>query len=203
MTNLRIEGSTDTIYEGCVYSGPTTITTASGGTHLCDGTNDGANPQPGDTPTCALNAAASACGFTYDGTFDSDFDDYSITAIGGSEQTATEFWGILVNYQFTPVSGCQFEDSPGDNILWAFNAFNANYFLELSLSASNVSAGESVTASVKDGMTGVDIPDASVGGATTGANGEATLAFSTPGIYSLKASRSDSIRSNAVIITVT
>ena len=93
--NLRVEGLTDTAYEGPINSGPRNITTASGGTHLCDGTNNGANPQPGNTPTDALDAAAKLAGFTYDGTFDPEFDDFFITTINGDTETATEFWGIL------------------------------------------------------------------------------------------------------------
>ena len=42
-------------------------------------------------------------------TFSTEFDDFFITSIGGESQTAKEFWGILLNFQFTPVGGCQQE----------------------------------------------------------------------------------------------
>jgi hypothetical protein len=228
--NLRIEGSTTTIYEGPINSGPRNITTASGGTHLCDGTNNGQNPQPGNTPTDALDAAAKLEGFTYDGTWDAAFDDYSITSIDGVTQTATEFWGILGkapllrlaipvslsklcfpcpnsdfppdNYQFTPTSGCQFEVAPNDDVLWAFNAFNANYFLKVTPASATMTVGQTVVFTIQDGTTGVDIPSASFAGLTSNANGQVTYTATTPGCYSFKASRSDSIRSNAVSINV-
>lgn len=71
------------------------ITTASGGTHECDGTNNGANPVPFDNGITAIDAASLLCGFTYDGTFDAQFDDFFIQRIGGTDQTGDDFWGIL------------------------------------------------------------------------------------------------------------
>jgi hypothetical protein len=131
---LRIEGndSEGTIFEGCIVSGPRDITTPSGGTHLCDGTNGGTNASPGTTPTTELDAAAVLTGFTYDGTYSTQFQDYFITKIGQSDQTSTQFWGLLRNEQFTPVGGCQQEVVQTDRTLWAFDAFNKNYFLKVS-----------------------------------------------------------------------
>jgi hypothetical protein len=34
--NLRIEGANDTIFEGPLKIGPRTITTPTGGTHICE-----------------------------------------------------------------------------------------------------------------------------------------------------------------------
>ena len=65
--NLRIEGATDTIYEGKIGTAPGLVTTPSGGTHECDGTNNNANPNPGSTATTALQSAAGICGFGFDG----------------------------------------------------------------------------------------------------------------------------------------
>lgn len=95
--NLRIEGASDTVYEGVIRNGPRYITTPSGGTHLCDGTNDGANPAPFENGISAIDAASQLCGFAYDGTFSSQFDDFFITKIGTSDSTTTanEYWGIL------------------------------------------------------------------------------------------------------------
>ena len=72
-TSLRIDGDTDTIFEGIIRNGPANVTTASGGTHLCDGTNGHANPIPGQTPTTTLLAAAGLCGFDFDEAFYKQF----------------------------------------------------------------------------------------------------------------------------------
>jgi hypothetical protein len=64
---LRVEGLDKTIYEGTIVARPESITTASGGTHHCDGTNNGANPVPGPTCSSALSAAAKKSKFSFDG----------------------------------------------------------------------------------------------------------------------------------------
>ena len=56
--NLRIEGPTYTIFEGPVLTSGHNVTTPSGGTHHCDGTNGNANPFPGPTCTSALDDAS-------------------------------------------------------------------------------------------------------------------------------------------------
>ncbi|KAI4201419.1 MAG: hypothetical protein LQ350_003257 [Teloschistes chrysophthalmus] len=199
---LRIEGLTNTIYEAPIYSGPRNITTPSGGTHRCDGTNFGANPTAGNTCTDALDAASKLLKFSYDGTYSDAFDDYFITSISTSTQTATQFWGLLLNYQFTQVGGCQQEVKPGDQVLWAFDAFSKSYFLKVTPNVIAVKKGESKTVTVTDGTTGVPIANATIDGVTTDANGKATLVFPKLGVFDYKAERSDSIRSNALYVVV-
>ena len=60
-----------------------------------------------------------------------------------------------------------------------------------------------MTVKVIDGMTGVSVPNAQVASSTTDSTGQATLKFTSPGFYSLKAYRTDSVRSNALIVEVT
>lgn len=199
--NLRIEGATRTIFEGTVKTEGHTVTTESGGTHECDGTNGGANPAPGPTPTAALDTAAATGGFTWDGPWFESFGDYGISRIAETEQTESEFWGVLVNYQFSSVGGCQQEVKPGEEVLWAFNAFEAAHFLRLEKAKHS-----NRTVVVTDGMTGLPVEGATVGpvnntaGVTTNAQGEATPTFSTPGKHPLKASEPGSIRSNTILI---
>lgn len=202
LVNLRIEGPDKTIYEAPIFSGPRKITTASGGTHHCDGTNDGANPTPGNTPTDALDAASKFAKFPFDGTFTDTFDDFFITSIGTSTQTATQFWGLLVNYQFTPVGGCQFEVKPGDDVLWAFDAFNKVSFLKVTPSEITTKKGQTQTVTVTDGSTGAPAQGALIDGVTTDANGKATLTFPKRGVFEYKATRTDSLRSNALLVAV-
>jgi hypothetical protein len=174
---------------------------------MCDGTNNAANPAPGGTPTDALAAAAVANHFTFDGTFDTMFNDFFITSIDGVSSTATEFWGILADYHFTPVGGCQFELKEGQEVLWAFNAFNAAHFLQVLVDnekgPASVGVGAPVSVTVIDGSTGVPVPNANVGGQATDANGQVTLTFPKIGSYTIQATRSDSIRSAIVTINVT
>jgi hypothetical protein len=205
---LRIEGATDTIFEGSVISGPRNITTPSGGTHHCDGTNNGNNPKSGATCTTALDEAACRFGFPYDGSWSPAFDDYFITSIDDSTQTSTQFWGLLLNYQFTPVGGCQQQTQPSDNVLWAYDAFNAVNFLQASPNSDFSSmtgvgnVGVQKYLYVRDGSTSTPISGASIAGAITDANGRATVSFTTAGTFSFKATKSGSIRSNAVKIIV-
>lgn len=202
IVNLRIEGESNTIYEAPIFSGPRNITTASGGTHLCDGTNFAANPTPGNTCTDALDAASKLAKFPYDGTFDQKFDDYFITSISTSTETSTMFWGLLLNYQFTPVDGCQQEVKPGDNVLWAFDAFNKVYFLKVTPQELVAEKGSTHKVTVTDGTTGVPVPNAVIDGVTTDASGKAALVFRKTGVFEYKATRSDSLRSNALYVAV-
>ena len=68
VVNLRIEGSQHTIFEGAVQTHSHNVTTKSGGNHHCDGTNYHAHCHPVPaTFTAALDDAAKAHGFTFDG----------------------------------------------------------------------------------------------------------------------------------------
>lgn len=55
---------------------------------------------------------------------------------------------------------------------------------------------------VTDGSTGVPVSGASFNGLTTNALGQVVYVATTPGYYRLKATKSDSIRSPVVQITV-
>ncbi|KAJ7176697.1 hypothetical protein C8R46DRAFT_1346679 [Mycena filopes] len=208
LVHLRIEGANSTIYEAPILTRGHNITTASGGTHHCDGTNLNANVIPGATCTSALDDAAKLAKFSYDGTFDTEFDDFFITRIASSAQTSTQFWGLLLDFQFTPVGGCQQEVTAGQSILWAFDAFNKGFFLELSAPSHKTKVGRRFALTVTDGTSGVPISGATVsvgkGGesVTSDANGVASVIFKSAGVYKLKAERSDSIRSNAVEVVV-
>jgi hypothetical protein len=196
---LRIEGATRTIFEGTVKTEGHDVTTQAGGTHQCDGTNLGANPTPGPTPTAALDVAAAKSGFTWDGTWFAGFEDFGVERIADTAQTETEFWAVLVDYQFSSEGGCQQEVKPKEEVLWAFNGFEAAHFLKLK-------KGKHGAVRVTDGATGAPVEGATVGpvnngpGVVTDAQGEATPVFATPGKHLVKAERADSIRSNGLAI---
>lgn len=201
LVKMRIEGATRTIFEGPLLVEGRTVTTASGGTHECNGTNDEANPQPVAVPTAALADAAELAKFTFDGKWFPEFEDFFISRIAETEQTATEFWGTLVNYELIPVGGCQFALHNGDEVLWAFNAFNAEHFLKLS--GSHVATvGHPITVKVTEGSTGAPIEGAVVDGASTNSEGEAAVTFTHPGLERLKATEPGSVRSNGLVVVV-
>lgn len=134
-------------------------------------------------------------------TFSNQFDDFFITAIGGVTETSTKFWGILLNFEFTPVGGCQQEVKVNDQILFAFDAFNANFFLKLD--GPNIAlVGKPVVLTVTDGQTHSPVAGATVNGGTTDASGHVSVTFSHAGVEKLKATKSDAIRSNQLVIVV-
>jgi hypothetical protein len=201
LVKLRVEGATGTIFEGTVRTRGHNVTTVAGGTHHCDGTNNGVNPTAGPTATGALDTGSATAGFTFDGPYDTSFDDFFITRVGGETQTATQFWGILLNGAFTAVGGCQQRVATGDEVLFAFDAFSKSHALALT-GPARVRVGRPATYHVTDEQTGTPIAGASVNGATSNAAGDATVTFTAPAVTRVKADRSDSIRSNAVITTV-
>ncbi|KAF8582861.1 hypothetical protein K439DRAFT_1350266 [Ramaria rubella] len=200
--NLRIEGANHTIFEGLIFTRGHNVTTKSGGTHHCDGTNNNENLLPGPTATSALDDAADLAHFTWDGTFDTEFDDFFITRIAGSAQTSTQFWGILVNFQFTLVGGCQQEINKTDHVLWAFDAFNKVHFLQLTGPAHG-NKNDPITFTVTDGSNDEPVAGASIEGHVTDAQGKVTLTFVDVGTKRLKAEKPDSLRSNALEVLIT
>ena len=228
--NLRIETNFTTLYEGPIRSGPRNITAGEGaykGTTPCNGQNGlppGANPgkPPGNTPTDALDAASKARGFTYDGNYDKDWNDFDIVRIGETENwgngTVYQYWGSLVNYQVSSfgwglwLSGCQQLVNPGDEVLWAFMQVGPSWdtstnpevsFLKLTPTAVTVKKGKSFTVTVTDGRTGNATQNASIAGVKTDAKGKATIYLFQTGTFKYKASRSGDVRSNAMYVTVT
>ena len=202
LINLRIEGATQTIFESPILSTPRNITTpSSGGPHKCDGTNNLANPSPGATATTALDSASKLAHFTYDATWSAQFEDFFVTSIGPDAQTSTQFWGLLSDFQFTAVGGCQFQPEGQKEVLWAYDAFNAQGFLKLEVEGKRiVKAGGKVKVRVTDGSTGTAVQGAKVGGSTTGSDGRAEVVVGKKGKVVLKAEKTGNIRSNGELV---
>jgi hypothetical protein len=199
--NLRVEGAHTTIYEHPITSDGHVITTGSGGSHRCDGTNGGANPSPVPVATAALDDGARFGGFTWDGTYFPSFQDYVVDRVGSDRSNSSQFWAFLVNYRFSQVGGCQHRVRQGDEVLWAFDGFSKKHVLRLD-GPGSAHTGAPVAVGVSDGQTGSPMMGARVGGAVTGTDGRAVLRFQRPGVFALKAERSDSIRSNALSLCV-
>jgi hypothetical protein len=205
--NLRIEGSSGTLYEGPIATDGKMVTTQAGGTHECDGTQGSGNTNtPGGTPTTALDDAAHAAGFTWDGSYDSGFGDFFVERVGTDGQVGvfgSSFWSVSVNRVALQVGGCQFRVQNGDDVLWDWTQFGDP---NLQLTApSQAQAGTPVTVNVQQyGDDGTLSPaaGASVDGQTTDSSGNATLTFPSAGTQHFKATLAGANRSNAADVCI-
>jgi hypothetical protein len=142
--NVRVEGSTETLFEGPVSVTPHGVkATSDTAERSCDGINslDPWNTTPEPTPTSSAVDAMSLIGETFDGQWYPGFDDYFIKRFGPDAEKGGKSWGILVNNTFTNVGGCQYQLDAGDEVLWAFNAFNFRPVLALFPTAANYASG--------------------------------------------------------------
>jgi hypothetical protein len=228
--NLRVEGSTKTLFEGPIATeGETFETASSEGPHPCDYADNGASGgkftnggTPSGTPTTALRDAALANGLAFDakwfgsGAKNENPGDFFVSEVGPDvELTEAPFdsWGYAVNYTTAPVGGCQIALVPGSEVLWAYNYFNLTHLLRLS-GPSSVSVGAPLAVHVVDAQNGTPISGASIGedvagvtttipgSAVTDSAGNATIALAHAGVVTLKATRSDSVRSDALVVCV-
>jgi hypothetical protein len=141
---VRMEGKTQTLFEGPVRAEGHGIKAASDTQERqCDGTNAGAYPTPGPTPTAAAADALASIGESFDGTWSAGSADYFITRWGPDPQSAAagEYWGVLVNGSFLSKGGCQFELAEGDQVLWVYNAFARRPFLTLNVAGAGATGG--------------------------------------------------------------
>jgi hypothetical protein len=198
--NLRVEGQSQTIFDGPVTTDGHQITTSSGGTHPCDGTNNGAHQSPVPTPTAALDDGARLNNFAWDGDWFPSFNDFLVNRVAGEAATSSQFWGYGVNFKFATVGGCQARVHQGDEVLWIFDAFSKAHVLKLA-GPGSATTGAPVTVTVTNGD-GTPLAGATVGGVQTGADGKATLSFAEAGVHRLKAERADSVRSNSLTVCV-
>jgi hypothetical protein len=222
--NLRVEGSTKTLFEGpvsteAIPNPPGISTKSSVVAHPCDVAHNGSNGgfvPAGASATSALYDAAVASGLTFDAEWFESLMDFSVSQVGediANSGKNGEYWGYAVNDTTANVGGCQFQLAPGSEVLWAYNYFNLPHLLDLSGPAS-VNGGASFTVHVADSQTGSPIAGASIGQdvagvttpipgtATTDANGNATLALAHAGTVMLKATQPESVRSNGLVVCI-
>jgi hypothetical protein len=208
--NLRIEGTSQTLYEGPITTDARTITTTSGGTHACDGQNQGApNPSTGGTPTTAAYDGAVARNLAVDALwFGSDSSgDFFINQIG-SDRMADDFsgptWNWWANYEYGMVGGCQLLLHNGDDVLWDFGTYDLSA-LRLSGVPTRAATNEPIAVTVDQFDTSANKTSsegARVAGATTDASGHATVTFADPGTHTFKATKPGTVRSNAATVCV-
>jgi hypothetical protein len=194
--NLRVEGATGTIWDGPVTTDGHAIEQDKAGPQPCDGTNNGAHPTPGPTVTSTLDDA-----LAWDGTWSNSLKDFEITRIGPDANTNTKFWGLALDFQQLQVGGCQQQVKAGDQVLIAYDLFSKKHLLKLT-GPSRATEGKKFKVKVVDGQNGQPVAGAKVGVEKTNAKGIATTSFSGHGRAVLKATKADSVRSNALIVQV-
>ena len=216
--NLRVEGSTQTLFAGQVTTDAENLVTPSDPSpgHPCDVADNGPTPPGGTasgTPTTALYDAAHAQGLAFDAewfgsTPFGDINDYFVSQVGPDvNQSSAPFasWGLAVNYQANATGGCQVAATPGMDVLWAYDFFNKSHLLKLG-GPSVANVGELVVMRVVDGQDNSPVAGATVGGAqgsaTTDSNGYVATTINAAGVYALKAEKSDSVRSAVLLICV-
>jgi hypothetical protein len=201
--NLRVEGPTRTVFDGPVTTDGHDVVTATAGSHKCDGTNGGAEPAPGPTATAALDDAARLAGFTIDGPYGNfGIDDYFIERVADQQiDPSSAFWSLWINHAFSDKGGCQKRVLAGQDVLWAGVPFSVSVPLKLEGPGNGI-VGQPLAVRVIDGQTGSPQAGATVAGATTGADGRATVSFAQEGIYRVKAEKPDTIRSNTIVLCV-
>jgi hypothetical protein len=226
VVNVRVEGRTTTLFDHAIITdGHTIRATSDRVSRPCDGTNLGANPAPGPTPTAATVDAMLSLGQGFDGLWYDGFNDYFIQQFGPDREDAANYayWGILVNNVFTQVGGCQYRLSAGDNVLWVWDAFNGKKFLNLSGPAtatlntpvaynvvgSSQTTDSNGTSEPRSGATvggvganGQDVSGTVTSG-TSNASGVASVTFTQLGWQRVKARQSGAISSNSVDVCVT
>jgi hypothetical protein len=198
--DVRIEGSATTPFERTITTDAKPVV-QDGESRVCDGTNGDANPSSGPTMTGALDEAAQLGGFGWEGTWHDSFEDFYIDRIGPDSTAGTRNWGLVLNWEQTARGGCQTRVGPGDELLFAYDVFTKLHMLKL-IAPQAARVGEAFQVKVVDGASGEAIAGAAIEGELTGANGLATLAYAEPGMKTPKATRTDSVRSNAASICV-
>jgi hypothetical protein len=193
--NLRVEGPTRTIFEGPVTTDVRLFHFTGDVDHQCD--NNGAGAV---TRGAAMVAAADATPFVTTGTW---FDGLgaSFKTVGG-ENVEYDGQHYLVEYKndvAALVGACSDPVQDGDRVLFAFAADTAP-LLKLT-GPPSAHTGDTVTLAVTD-SSGTAVTGASVGGVQTGGDGKARITLSQTGTRTFKATKPDTVRSNALSIAV-
>lgn len=191
---VRIEGKTTTLFDATVLTDAGQFQAASDQhPRTCDTTNLGHT----DTPQAALTGAAvdamSTIGEAFDGDWNAGFEDYFVTQFAGDRESNGDgqWWGALLNWNFTTIGGCQQPVLAGDEVLFVYDAFNGKDILQLRhVGATKVVLGEPVTVQVNSVETGsVDSP---------GSNDETPYPGATVAAVNATGQDVDGVATNAV-----
>jgi hypothetical protein len=194
---VRVEGASRTLVETATTTPATVVKDA----HECAGA----------TVAGALDGAT---GGNWAGAFDTGFGDFLISSIAGESPSGDDYWTLWVNHKSASKGACQTPVQDGDEVLFFVDTCHFDGagcsnapVLPLGLTApASVTAGSSgVVTVVSYDFAGKPSPmaGASVGGATTDAEGHATIAFPTAGTVRLRAEKAGFARSETDTVAVT
>lgn len=126
--SVRIEGKTETIFEGPVLAEPHRVRDFNDTQwRRCNGvTATSSLKVPSVVPTSASSDAMRIAGESFDARWFGQWEDYYVERWGPDleDLLALEYWGVLVNNVYTSVGGCQYALDSGDEIVWAYDAFH-------------------------------------------------------------------------------
>ena len=108
------------------------------------------------------------------------FSDFSVKEVAADAANTTQFWGLVVNFQFSQTGGCTTRVNNGDEVLWAFDAFSKTHVLRLAGPAT-ATTGEPFSVRVTDGQDGSPAAGATVSGSAPPPTARATLSFAESG----------------------
>jgi hypothetical protein len=152
--DVRVEGATQTLFEGPVRSVGNPVRAASDAQQRrCDATNNDHSPTPGATATGAAVEGLRTEGMDFDAQWFPGFDDYYIKRFGPDAENVDSYtyWGVLVDDVFADVGGCQAQVVDGQRVLWAYDAFHDRGFLKLAVAGD--AAAPTATAVVGQPLT--------------------------------------------------
>jgi hypothetical protein len=205
--DLRIEGPTNTLFEGQVTTDVRPFRfTGDPAEHTCDGTAAIGGPSPVPVPTrgAAVAEAAERTPFAIAGTWHPQFG-ASFTSIAGEsvafDPGSNRFLVEYENGQSAQLGACADGIQPGDDVLFAYGT-GSEPLLELSGPAT-ARTGQTITVRVTDARNGAPVAGVAVGGAQTGADGSATIGpLGSSGEHEFKAIKAGAIRSNRLRVQV-
>ena len=158
----------------------------------------------GPTALDVVKNAKSICGFTYE-IKDTDWGPY-LKRINADEAEGEFGWLYLVNNISSFTGAADYELQSGDSVLWYYGGFEWQS-TRLSLSAEQIDANQSVTATVEILSDSLWLPlaDASVyfgvDAIITGDNGQVGISLQD-GYYKVYAQKQGYIRSNSILLKV-
>ena len=202
---VRVEGSTATLLPPTLVATVAGSYTPVGKTAAC----------PGTSAAEALDLATLAGGTSgWAGTFNAGFADYFVTAIAGEAHPTGaadgSYWSFWIDNTPAQMGICGQQLNSGDQILFFPDCFGkcpagfvSPNVLSMTAPPAVVQKGAAATVTVTSYANADGTPSAAIGAtvsgggvtATTGANGAATVTFTTTGTFTLRATAANSVRS--------
>lgn len=202
--SVRVEGLSGTLLAPTQVTTSTTPMVKDGNSeHSCPGTS-------------ALAALELATAGNWSGPWNSKFHQYEIYSIAGEthlfepEATANYYWSFWLDEHEATEGACEAQLQPGDRVLFFPGCFGvacpptpAPLGIEAPTSAN---VGETITVKIKSYGSGGEataVSGASIEGAqstvSTDTSGSASVRFSAPGIYTLRASAPATVRTETTV----